>query len=166
MPRDKPDGEWSRMRRRCPHVADLWGRKVKGGQDWCVLASAVRFLVTATDTLHPPGEGTYAVVYRGQSLSPQSRRPLSDYYLLLFQLERSPQVDGSPSRRSRSDSSRMVSTCQLYEKSSTSANLAILTSSRYARYTLALWSAPDRSSLSAKPSSWMCILRKRTLTSS
>lgn len=154
------------------------GRACAGGVRWLICEGerlkeakigvfsdlVTRFLVTETNVLHSPGEGTYAVVYRGRSLSPQSRRLPSDRYLLSFQLERSPRADEWPSRKSRSDSSRMVSTCQLFEKSSTSANSAILTSSRYARYGPALWSVPDRSLLSAKPSSWMCILQKRTST--
>ena len=47
------------------------GTKVEGGQDWCVFGLVMRFAVIVFDSLRLPGEGTYAVVYRGGSLSPQ-----------------------------------------------------------------------------------------------
>ena len=163
-PRDKRGGEWSA----CAGGAHRWLtrgiERLKEAKIGVFLDSVIRIVVATIDILRSPGEGTYAVVYRGQFVSPQSRCPPSDRYLLLSQLGRSPQVDELPSRKSRSDSSRTVSTCPPFGKSSTSANSAIPTSSRYARYTS--WSVPDRSSLSTKPSSWMYILQKRTLTSS
>ena len=97
---------------------------------------------------------------------PTLPRPPPKHHLSLFQLGRKQQADESLLRKSKLDSSRMVSTCQLFGKSSTFANSAIPMSSRYARWLPCRWSVPDRSPPSIASSSWMCTLQRRTLTSS
>ena len=105
--------------------ADLRGvKRLKEAKIGAFLDAAIRVRVIPINilSLTLPGEGTYAVVYRGRSLPPQPHRLLPKHRLSLLQPGRKQQAGESPLRKSRLDNSRMVSTCQLFGKSSTSVN--------------------------------------------